>query len=189
MHETADVRAATDEVNRSKAAAEKSLRNLQGTLNDLGKKVEEGNLTLGDFEAKKRKLAAENGDLLRQLQELENSANMVVKVKSALAAQLDGQRRIADDEAKERQSLLGKFRNAEHEVDGMREHYDEECASKENLLRQPNKANGESDMWRARYEKEGVAKAEELEMTKLKMQARLSEAESTISQMNSKLSQ
>merc|ERR1739842_286559 len=32
MHETADVRAATDEVNRSKAAAEKSLRNLQGTL-------------------------------------------------------------------------------------------------------------------------------------------------------------
>merc|ERR1712154_145330 len=37
MHETADVRAATDEVNRSKAASEKSLRNLQGTLNELGK--------------------------------------------------------------------------------------------------------------------------------------------------------
>merc|ERR1719517_162603 len=40
-----------------------------------------------------------------------------------------------------------------------------------------------------RYEKEGVAKAEELEMAKLKMQARLSEAESTAEQLNAKLSQ
>merc|ERR1711953_598949 len=99
------------------------------------------------------------------------------------------QRRLADDEAKERQSLLGKFRNAEHDADGMKEHYDEEVAAKDNLMRQLNKAQSESEMWRARYEKEGVAKAEELEMVKLKMQARLSEAESTIGQLNSKLSQ
>ena len=189
MHEIADVRSATDEVNRSGASAEKAYRNLTGQMNDLGKKIEEGNLTLGDFENSKRKVAAENGDLLRQLQELENSANMLTKVKSALAAQLDEQRRIADDEAKERQSLLGKFRNAEHEVDGMREHLDEELGSKDNLIRQCKKAEGEADMWRQRYEKDGVAKAEELEMSKLKMQARLSEAESTVTQLNSKLSQ
>ena len=47
MHETADVRAATDEVNRSKAAAEKSMRNLQGTLNVIAKKIEEAKLTFG----------------------------------------------------------------------------------------------------------------------------------------------
>merc|ERR1712024_22037 len=46
MHEIADARAATDEVNRSKASSEKNLRNLQGTVNELGKKVEEANLTL-----------------------------------------------------------------------------------------------------------------------------------------------
>merc|ERR1712203_72958 len=91
--------------------------------------------------------------------------------------------------AKERQSLLGKFRNAEHEVDGMREHLDEEGAAKDNLMRQLNKAQGESDMWRTRYEKDGVGKAEELEMSRLKMQARLSEAESTVGQLNSKLAQ
>merc|ERR1711923_228413 len=51
MHEIADARAATDEVNRSKAASEKSLRNLQTTLNELGKKIEEASLTLGDIEA------------------------------------------------------------------------------------------------------------------------------------------
>merc|ERR1712012_578225 len=39
------------------------------------------------------------------------------------------------------------------------------------------------------YEKEGVAKAEELEMAKLKMQARLSEAESTADQLKAKLAQ
>ena len=114
---------------------------------------------------------------------------MLVKVKSALASQLDEQRRIADDEAKERQSLLRKFKNAEHDVDGMREHYDEEVSAKENLMRQLNKAEGESDMWKAKYETDAVGKAEELEMSKLKMQGRLSEAESTINQLGSKLGQ
>merc|ERR1712062_241535 len=42
---------------------------------------------------------------------------------------------------------------------------------------------------RVRYEKEGVAKAEELEMAKLKMQARLSEADSTADQLKAKLAQ
>merc|ERR1740129_2272364 len=189
MHEIADVRAATDEVARSKASAEKSHRTLMDQLNSLGKKVEEANLTLGDFESAKRKIAGENSDLLRQLQELENSANLLVKVKSGLATQLDDIKRVADDEAKERQSLLGKFRNAEHEVDGMREHLDEEIAAKDNLARQFNKAQGEADMWRQRYEKDGVAKAEELEMSRLKLQARLSESEGTISQLNAKLGQ
>merc|ERR1711936_642848 len=74
-HEIQDVRAATDEVVRSKASAEKSNKNLISTLNEANKKVEEANLTLGDFENGKRKIAAENADLLRQLQELENQAN------------------------------------------------------------------------------------------------------------------
>merc|ERR1719192_257059 len=187
--EIADARAATDEVNRSKASAEKNLKHLQGGLNDLGKKIEEANLTLGDMEAHKRKLAAENCDLLRQLQELENSANMLAKLKINLADQLSEARAVADNEAKERQSLLGKYRNAEHEVTGMKDHYDEEVSSKENVIRQLGKANGEAEMMKMRYEKEGVAKAEELEMAKLKMQARLSEAESTAEQLNAKLSQ
>merc|ERR1719410_887021 len=164
MHEIADARAATDEVNRSKASAEKSLKNLQGSLNELSKKIEEANLTLGDMEANKRKLAAENADLLRQLQELENSANMLAKLKLTLADQLSEARAVPDNEAKERQSLLGKYRNAEHEVAGMRDHYDEEVSAKENVIRQLGKANGEAEMMKLRYEKEGVAKAEMMKM-------------------------
>merc|ERR1712165_677160 len=67
-HEIVDIRAATEEVTRSKASAEKSNKSLVSQLNEANKKVEEANLTLGDFENAKRKLAAENSDLLRQLQ-------------------------------------------------------------------------------------------------------------------------
>merc|ERR1719268_157941 len=150
MAEIADVRAATDEVGRSKASAEKSYKNLVNNLNDLNKKVEESNLTLGDMEGGKRRLTAENADLLRQLQELESNANLLVKTKSALVAALDEQKAIADSEAKERVALLAKYRNLEHEND------------------------------RQKYEIDGLAKAEELEMSRLKLQARLSESQATI---------
>merc|ERR1712088_537425 len=189
MREIADARSASDEVARSRASSEKSHKNLLNTLNEQAKKIEEATLTLNDMESAKRKTAAENGDLLRNLQELENAANMLSKAKLTLADQLDEARAVADHEAKERQSLLGKFRNAEHEVAGMQDHYQEEISAKENLGRSLNKALGEADMLRVRYEKEGVAKAEELEMAKLKMQARLSEADSTADQLKAKLAQ
>merc|ERR1712073_88177 len=114
---------------------------------------------------------------------------MLSKLKLTLADQLSEARAVADNEAKERQSLLGKYRNAEHEVAGMKDHFDEEVTSKENIIRQANKAHAEAEMMRERYEKEGVAKAEELEMSKLKMQARLSEAEATVQQLQAKLTQ
>merc|ERR1739844_402499 len=95
MREIQDVRAATDEITRSKASAEKSNKNLIGSLNEQNKKVEEANLTLGDFENGKRKLAAENADLLRQLQEMENNANMLAKYKIQLVAQLEEAKRVA----------------------------------------------------------------------------------------------
>merc|ERR1719398_6736 len=113
----------------------------------------------------------------------------MVKTKSALVSALDEQKCIADNEAKERVSLLGKFRNMEHMADGLRENYDEEAGAKENLARQLNKALGDADAWRQKYEIDGIAKAEELEMAKLKMQARLSESLAMIEQLTLKLAQ
>merc|ERR1712045_91410 len=66
---------------------------------------------------------------------------------------------------------------------------DEETALKEDILRQLSKALQESDMWRTKYEKEGLAKMEELEMTQMKLQARFSESQGTIEQLNAKLGQ
>merc|ERR1719228_2667571 len=181
MHEIQDVRAANDEIGRSKASAEKSNKNLINNLNDVNKKVEEANLTLGDFENNKRKVAAENADLLRQLQELENNAGMLGKIRAQLASQFD--------EAKERHALLGKFKNLEHALDGIKEQLEEETCGKDDVLRQVSKAVAEADMWRAKYEQEGLAKAEDLEMAKTKLQSRLSEAQGTIEQLNAKYGQ
>merc|ERR1712020_648597 len=55
--------------------------------------------------------------------------------------------------------------------------------------RQLSKASQEADLWRQKYESEGLAKAEELEMAKLKLQARLSEGQGTIEQLHAKLTQ
>merc|ERR1719277_707570 len=189
LAEIADVRAATDEVNRSKASAEKSYRNLLNNLNDLNKKVEETNLMLGDLEAAKRRLTSENADTLRQLQELQNNAALLAKTRAGLASSLEEAKNVADHEAKERVSLLGKYRNLEHELDGLKQGHDEEVCAKENVMRQCMKAQGDADMWRQKYEIDGMAKAEELAMAQLKLQARLSESQNMIDQLQMKLSQ
>merc|ERR1719228_1149893 len=180
LAEVADVRAATDEVGSSKSSAEKSLRNLTNNLNELNKKVEECNLHLGDMDQSKRRLTAENADLLRQLQELENAANLLVKTKAGLVSALDEQKRT---------SLLGKYRNMEHEVDGLKSSFNDEVSSRENIERQVSKSLSDADLWRQKYEIDGMAKAEELEMSRLKLQARLSESQSTVEQLNAKLMQ
>merc|ERR1711899_551408 len=87
--------------------------------------------------------------------------------KAQLISQLEETKKVADEEAKERHSLLGKFKNLEHEVDGAKEQLDEEVGLKEDTLRQLNKACQESDMWRQKYESEGLAeKEEEFQSTK-----------------------
>ena len=187
--EVGDVRAATEEINRAKAGAEKQNKNLQTQLHEANKKCDEATLTLGDYENGKRKFGAENADLLRQLQELENNANLLQKLRTQLMSQLDEAKRNADDEAKERMNLLGKYKNLEHEIDGIKYQLDEEAGAKEDVARQLNKATQEADMWRQKYEIDGLAKAEELEMAKMKLQARLTEAQGTIENMNAKLTQ
>merc|ERR1712168_805465 len=189
INECNDARSAADEVMRAQATSDKSNKSLMTTLNEVNKKVGEANLNLGDFEASRRKIAAENADLLRAAGDVNNNLNMLMKVKSSLAAQLEEVKSLADNEARERSLLLGKFRNLEREVDGARSALDEESASRDNVLRQVSKSEGDANMWRAKYENEAVAKAEELEMTKMKLVARLTEAEGTTQNLNAKLSQ
>merc|ERR1719228_1189435 len=189
LHEIADARAATDEVTRAQASSDKSNKNLIVGLNDINKKVEEANLTLGDYEAIKRKIATENADMLRVVGDLDNNFNILSKMKSSLAAQLDEVKILADNEAKERGLLLGKYKNLEHELDGAKEALDEESAGRDNVLRQVSKAEADAAMWRSKYETEALGKAEELEMVKMKLTARFTEAESTIENLNAKFYQ
>merc|ERR1712212_868216 len=141
---------------------------------------------LNDFDATKKKLIVENAELLRQLEEAESQNSQLAKLKITLGTQLDDTRKMAEEEGRERSTILGKFRNLEHDIDGLREQLDEEGEAKADLLRQLSKASAEAQMWRAKYESEGVARAEELEAARLKLAARLEEAEQQIEQLNVK---
>merc|ERR1711962_272642 len=170
MNEISDARAATDEVVRAQASADAANKKMVENLNSINKKVDNANLTLGDFATAKNKIATENSDLLRIVGDLDNNLNILAKQKSALAAQLNDVKALCDNEARERGLLLGKYRNLEHELDGARDALEEEAAGRENVLRLVAKAKGE-----------------ELEMTKMKLTARLTEAEAAIDDLNAKL--
>merc|ERR1712029_680569 len=84
--EIGDARSAYDEITRAKASAE------------MTKKVEEANMTLGDYEGIKRKTAAENGDLLRVAGDINNNIMMIQKIKSSLQTNLEEAKNVADNE-------------------------------------------------------------------------------------------
>merc|ERR1711878_225962 len=96
-------------------------------------------------------------------------------MKATLTSQLQEQKKIAEDESKERTFLLGKYRNLEHEVDTTREQLEEETQSKADALRMLSKSVADAQMWRQKYEKDGLAKCEELESAKMKLQSEIEE--------------
>jgi len=184
--DTDDARSATDGLARDKAAAEKINKQIMNQINDTQAKLDEANRTLNDFDATKKKLTVENSELLRQLEEAESQNSQLAKLKITLGTQLEDTRKMAEDEGRERAAILGKFRNLEHDIDGLREQLDEEGEAKADIHRQLSKAVAEAQMWRSKYESEGVARAEELEAARLKLAARLEEAEQQIEQLNVK---
>ncbi|XP_045582192.1 myosin heavy chain, muscle [Procambarus clarkii] len=184
--EADDAKASMDSLSRDKGSAEKTCKQLQLEVTEVQARLDEASRTLNDFDAGKKKLCVENADLLRQLEEAESQLGQLSKLKLSLANQLEDTQKLADEESRERATLLGKLRNLEHDIDGLREQLEDESAAKADVQRLLSKANAEALMWRSKYESEGVARAEELEAARLKLAARLEEAESQIEQLNVK---
>merc|ERR1719315_684854 len=141
-----DARAAADAMSQDKAAAEKLNKQMMGSLNETQAKLDEANRTLNDFDATKKKLAVENADLLRQIEEAESQIGQLSKMKLSLTNQCEDARKMADEESRERATLLGKYRNLEQDIDGLRDALDEEGELKADLQRQLSKANAEAQM-------------------------------------------
>lgn len=204
-------------------AAEKTTKQLQQQYSEVSSKLDELNRTLNDFDATKKKLACENGDLVRQLEEAENNLSQLSRVRLSLTNQLDDTRKLADEESRvssakiprrikalniycnnifsdsvnhgfmcfclihqAHATLLGKFRNLEHDIETLREQLEEESEAKAGVQRMLSKANAETLMWRSKYESEGVARVEEIEASRMKLAARLEEAEMQIESLNVK---
>ena len=167
-----EVRAAIDLVANEKATLEKQNRLLEQQRMDIVRRAEEANLTLSDYDNSRKKVVIENAELLHSIEEIENNNSVLAKLRQTLTAQLSEVNKIGESEAKERAFLLGKYRNLEHEVDLTKGQLEEEGASKSDALRLLSKSVGDSQMWRQKYEKEGLAKAEESESAKMKLQSR-----------------
>ena len=70
----------------------------------------------------------------------------------------------------------------------MRERIEEESEKKSDALKALSKAQAELQLWRSKYDTDGLGRVEELEGSKQKISARLSEAEETIDGLNQKIS-
>ncbi|ROT68722.1 myosin heavy chain type 2 [Penaeus vannamei] len=156
-------------LSRERGNREKANKTVQQQIGEVNVKWDEANRTLNDFDAMKKKLAVENGDLLRQLEEADNQISQLNNLKSSLTTQLEDTKKMVEDESRERGVLLGKFRNLEHDLDGLREQLDEESEAKADANRQLSRVHAEAQMWRSKYESEGVARAEEIEAARLKL--------------------
>lgn len=88
---------------------EKQNKQLEMQLGEIQHKLEEQNRTLGDFDAAKKRLAAENGELQRQLEEAESQVNQLSKLKSSLQSQLEEAKRTADEESRVRTRCGSSF--------------------------------------------------------------------------------
>ncbi|OQR72717.1 myosin heavy chain [Tropilaelaps mercedesae] len=186
--EADDARQSVDHLQREKANAERQVKMLEVQLQDTQFKLDESNRTVNDFDAARKKLALENADLQRQLEEAESQISQLSKQKASLASQAEEAKRSADEENRERAAILGKYRNIEHDLDNLREALEEEQEAKADLQRQLSKANADAQLWRSKYESEGLARLEELEESRKRLQIKLQGAEEIIEGLNAKVS-
>ena len=96
-------------------------------------------------------------------------------------------RRLADAEARDRASLLSKFKNLNTDLESIRIRIEEESEMKSDLLKALSKASAEVQLWKSKYETEGMGRVEELEGNKAKLNARLQEAGETIDSVDAKV--
>merc|ERR1711962_119425 len=175
-----------DQIAKDKLHAEKNVKVLEGTLADLSKQLSDLQSNLHEFDTSRKKLAVENAELIRQYEEAEAQYVSLSKLKLSLENQQADAKKVYDDESKEKAVLLGRYRNLDNDIHNLREQLDFSAEEKADLLRQLSRANAEAQMYRAKYESEGLVRSEELEAARLKLQARLEEAEQTIEQLSFK---
>merc|ERR1712106_556185 len=175
-----------DGVSREKAAAEKVTKTIQVQMKEIQDKMDEANRNLTDFGVAKQKLTMESSEIVRQLEEVDAQNSQLSKLTVTLGAQLDDVTKLAGDENRERTTLLGKYRNLEHDLDNIKQQYQEEAETKDDLYRNLQRADQEANMYRARFETDGMQKADEIEAGRLKLSARLDETEQQIEQLTFK---
>merc|ERR1712131_577804 len=133
---------------RERANMERNCKMTQGLIVEANTKLDELARALNESDSTKKKLQVESQDLSRQIEETENAIANLGKNKISLSTQLEDTKRLADAEARDRSSLLTKFKNLNTEAETLRERIEEESEKKNDALRALSKAQSEIQLWR-----------------------------------------
>merc|ERR1712038_1580485 len=183
----AEAKTGLEEAMRERANMEKNCKMTQGLIVESNQKLDELARALNDADSTKKKLQVESQDLTRQIEETENSIAALQKNKISLTTQLEDTKRLGDGEARDRATLLTKFKSLTTEAENLRMRIDEESDKKNDALKALSKAQSEIQLWKSKYEVEALGRIDELEGGKQKLASRVAEAEEVIENLNSKI--
>merc|ERR1719322_883612 len=107
----------------------------QGLIVEAHQKLDELARALNEADSSRKKLQVENQDLTRQIEETESAIATLGKNKISLTTQLEDTKRMGDAEARDRASLLSKFKSLNTELEGLKDRIDEENRRNLMLLR------------------------------------------------------
>merc|ERR1719443_2821623 len=164
-----EARATLDESMRERAMHERNGKLTQALIVESNVKLDDMARALNEADSSRKKLQVENQDLTRQIEETESAIATLGKNKISLTTQLEDTKRTGDAEARDRASLLSKFKSLNTELEGLKDRIDEENEKKSDALKGLSKAQAEVQLWRSKYETEGIGRVDELEGSKQKI--------------------
>merc|ERR1719397_24731 len=168
---------------KDKAAMERDLMDTRAGLDEAMRAR-----AMNEADSTKKKLQVEAQDLTRQIEETENAIGQLGKSKVSLSTQLEDTKRLADAEARDRASLLTKYKNLATDCENMKMRIEEEAERKNDTLRALSKAQAEIQLWKSKFETEALGRIDELEGNRSKLGSRVTEAEEAIDSLNAKIS-
>merc|ERR1712055_58010 len=182
-----DSRLDLEDAVKGKAELDKTGKLLQGSIVDSNTRLDEMARALNEAESTKKRLQVENQDLNRQIEELEAAIANMNKGKISVTTQLEDSKALADAEAKDRASLLTKFKMMSTDLENLREKLENEAMRKSDAMKALSKAQAEIQLWKSRYETEGMGRIEELEGARAKLQAKIVENEELVDVLQTKV--
>merc|ERR1719251_629319 len=109
------------------------------------------------------------------------------KAKISVTTQLEDTKALADAEAKDRASLLTKYKMMSTDLENLREKLENEAMRKSDALKALSKSQAEIQLWKSRYETEGMGRIEELEGARNKLQSKIVENEELVDVLSTKV--
>ena len=140
-----DSKIAVDHVTHERTLIQKNLSNWEAQLKALESKMAELGQQLSSNELQNKRMGIENSENYTKLEELMNNVSILQKNKIFLSGQLEEAKHGHQEEVKERQALVSRYRNVEIEYSGVREQLDDATQQKEDSIRMLNKVSTEAN--------------------------------------------